>query len=207
MINMQMIELLLIFSVAVWALVSKTPVKALVKTLATMLFNRSFPLRERFLSTVPSDEFEQYVIKFFAALIALLFIGIAQVLDVAVITANLSEEWQWLENAELVSAVGVISLIPVKYSLLYYLDILLTVALIGVVGSAGIHRLEKWLTGNGLLFDVLRQWLLTRGQAGDLGTARGEIDVDVAANKLYSSAEKKFEKMKRAKQEGIISDE
>lgn len=165
MINLQIFELLLAFSVAVWALISKTPVKALVKALAIRLFNSSWPIRKKFFAGLTSGEFEQYTVKFFAALIALFLIGLAKTIDIAVIADNLSSEWQWVRDAEFISAAGVISLIPVKYSLLYYLDLIVTVALISVVGSAGIHRLEKWVGGNGLLFDVLRQWLLTNKQA------------------------------------------
>ncbi len=168
MINMQMIELLIAFSVALWALMSKTPVKALVKMLAGRLFPTYLKYGGFLRASKDVDVFVQYAVKFFAALIALLLIGLAQVIDMAVVTDNLSSEWQWLQNAELVSAVGAISLIPVKYSLLYYLDLFLTVALISVVGSAGIHRIEKWISGNALLFDVLRQWLLDRGQAEEI---------------------------------------
>ena len=165
MINMQMIELLIAFSVALWALLSKTPIKALVKLLATRIH---IVVDARWPGKLHYDDFERYIIQFFAALIALVLIGLAQVIDMAVVTDNLSSEWQWLNDAELVSAAGVISLIPVKYSLLYYLNLALTVALISVVGSAGIHRLEKWISGNALLFDVLRQWLLDRGQATEI---------------------------------------
>lgn len=234
MINIQMIELLLMFSVAVWALLSKTPVKALAKMLAHRIFPTYLKYGDWLRLSKDVYVFEQYVVKFFAALIAIFLIGLAQVIDIAMITDNLSTEWQWLENAELISALGVISLIPVKYSLLYYVDLLLTVALIGVVGSAGVHRLEKWISGNALLFDVLRQWLLTSGQAGDLGTARGKITFDndarinaAAADKLPAASESAIkahkgfiaehpgvlsgqsspEAVARAKQLGFISDE
>ena len=165
MINMQMIELLIAFSVAVWALMSKTPIKTLVKLLAGRIHTI---VDARWPGRLHYERFEQYVVKFFAALIALFLMGIAQMIDMAIVTDNLSEEWQWLNNAELISSLGVISLMPVKYSILYYVDLLLTVALVSIVGSAGIHRIEKWITGNSLLADVLRQWLLDRGQATEI---------------------------------------
>lgn len=181
MVNFDMIELLIAFSVAVWALMSKTPVKSLVKILSHRLFPTYLKYGDWLRVSKDTYVFEQYVIKSFAALIAFFLIGIAQVIDIAIVTDNLSTEWQWLNDAELISAIGVISLIPVKYSLLYYLDLLMTVALISVVGSAGIHRLEKWITGNALLFDILRHWFVSQGQGKviDIGTARGQIDVSV----------------------------
>jgi multisubunit Na+/H+ antiporter MnhF subunit len=159
--NYAAIELLAAFSVAVWALMSKTPIKLLIKKLAGRIFYRINYLQR----TLNYDEWERYVILFFATLISLVLIGLAQTIDMAVLTGNLSPEWQWIADAEGVSAAAIIFLIPVKYSLLYYVDLALTVALVSIVGSAGIHRIEKWITGNGLLFDALRQWLVNSKQA------------------------------------------
>ncbi len=206
MINVQMFELLFIFSVAVWALISKTPIKALVKALATKLFNSSWPIRKKLFAGLTSAEFEQYTVKFFAALVALFLIGLAKTIDIAVIADNLSTEWQWMRDAEFISAAGVISLAPVEYSVLYVVDILLTAVLIGVVGSAGIHRLEKWVGGNGLLFNVLRQWLLTSGQAGVLDTTIPK-DNAPSGGWMPANAPASPEAEARAQQLGFIADE
>lgn len=170
MINMEMIELILgAFGGGVWLLMSKTPIKSGVKLMATGIFNYKYTvrLRSRYFSRVPYETFEKYMVKFFATLLALFFISLAQMIDVVALSDNLSDEWVWISNAELVSAAGIISLSVVKYSLSYYVNLLLTAVLIGVVGSSGWHRFEKWISGNSLLFDILRQWLIDRGTATD----------------------------------------
>ena len=107
MIDLNMIDLLVAFSVAVWALMNKTPVKALVKMLATRWHGM---INARWPNKVSYDDFERYTIQVFAALIALCLIGIARAIDMTTITENLSTEWQWLNNAELISSLGVIFL-------------------------------------------------------------------------------------------------
>ncbi len=170
MINMQMVELIIAFGGAVWLLMNKTPIKSGVKLVSVRIFSFKWMvrLREKFFPHVPYDTFEQYTVKFFATLLALFFISLTQMFDVVSLTDNLSDEWKWIADAELVSAAGIISLSVVKYSLSYYVNLLLTSVLIGVVSSGGWHRIEKWLSGNALFFDVLRQWLIDRGEVNDV---------------------------------------